>query len=142
MVHTNFTPFEFIVDLNHWPRSQLLLPDSFAMAMEGIRPSGFWLQVDGCPNGPSWAVAERTAEGALLLGQGWKSFSRARRLSRGQGLAFLFDGEATLSVKIFGVDGGRAECCAESSSGSSSSYDEDEDEESSSDIKVEGSSSS
>ena len=57
-------------------------------------------------------------------------------------LGVLFDGEATLSVKIFGVDGGRAECCAESSSGNSSSYDEDEDEESSSDIKVEGSSSS
>ena len=57
-------------------------------------------------------------------------------------MAFLFDGEATLSVKIFGVDGGRVECCAESSSGSSSSYDEDEDEESSSGIKVEGSPSS
>ena len=49
--------------------------------------------------------------------------------------------DATLSVKIFGVDGERVECCMESSSGSSSSYDEDEDEENSSDIKVEGSSS-
>ena len=142
MVHTGFAPFEFIVDLNHRPRSRLLLPDSFATATEDIRPSGFWLQVDGCPNGPSWALAERTAEGALLLGQGWKSFSRAHRLSRGQCLAFRFDGDATLSVKIFGVDGGRVECCAESSSGSSSSYDEDDDEENSSSIKVEGSSSS
>jgi hypothetical protein len=112
------------------------------MATEDIGPSGFWLQVEGCPNGPSWAMAERTTEGAMLLGPGWKSFSRARRLSRGQCLVFRYDGDATLSVKIFGVDGGRVECCMESSSGSSSSYDEDEDEENSSDIKVEGSSSS
>ena len=142
MVHTSFAPFKFIVDLNHRPRSRLLLPDSFTMATEDIGPSGFWLQVEGCPNGPSWAMAERTTEGAMLLGPGWKSFSRARRLSRGQCLAFRYDGDATLSVKIFGVDGGRVECCMESSSGSSSSYDEDEDEENSSDIKVEGSSSS
>jgi hypothetical protein len=112
------------------------------MATEDIRPSGFWLQAEGCPNGPSWAFTELTAAGAMLLGQGWKSFSRARRLSRGQCLVFRYDGDATLFVKIFGVDGGRMECCMESSSGSSSSYDEDEDEENSSDIKVEGSSSS
>ena len=83
MVHTSFAPFEFIVDLNHRLCSRLLLPASFAMATEDIGPSGFWLQVEGCPNGPSCALAERTAEGAMLMGQGWKSFSRARRLSRG-----------------------------------------------------------
>ena len=110
MVHTSFAPFEFAVDLNRRPRNRLLLPDSFAMATEDIEPSGFWLQVEGCPNGPSWAMAERTTEGTLLLGPGWKSFSRARRLSRGQCLAFRYDRDAMLSVKIFGVDGGRVEC--------------------------------
>ena len=83
MVHTSFAPFEFVMDLNRRPRSRLLLPDSFATATEDIRPSGFWLQVDGCPNGPSWAYAEYTVDGSMLLGQGWMSFSRSRRLTRG-----------------------------------------------------------
>ena len=127
------------MDLNR----RLRLPDSFAVAVhsDGDRPIGFWLQVDGCPNGPSWAAAEYTVDDSILLGLGWKAFSRSHRLTRGQYLAFEYDGDMTLSVKIYRADGGRVECCAESDS-SSCSRSSDEDEEDSLSIKVEESSSS
>ena len=111
------------------------------MAMANHSPEGFWLQVEDCPNGPSWVLAEYAPDDAILLGKGWKVFARSRRLSNGQFLAFRFDGDQTLLVKIYRAAGGRIECCAESeSSGHSSSFfDEDEDEENSSNIKAEAS---
>ena len=49
----------------------------------------------------------------------------------GQYLAFEYDRDVTLFVKIFRAEGGRVDCCAESdsSSRSSGSGDEDEDED-------------
>ena len=116
------------MDLDRRLRSRLHLPDSFAAAVdtEDDRPTGYWLQVDGCPNGPSW---------------GWKVFARSRHLTRGQYLAFQYNGDEMLSVKIFRADGGCEDCCMESDSSSCSScYDEeddDEDEEDSLSIKAE-----
>ena len=111
------------------------------MAMASHRPEGFWLQVEGCPNGPSWVLAEYAPDNAILLGKGWKMFARFRCLSKGQFLAFRFDGDQTLLVKIYRTAGGRVECCAESESSSNSSryFDEDEDEESSSNVEVQAS---
>ena len=125
-------------------RGRPYLPDSFAMAMANRRPEGFWLQVEDCPNGPSWVLAEYAPDDANLLGKGWKAFARSRRLSKGQFLACRFDGDQTLLVKIYRAAGGRIECCAksESSGHSSSFFDEDEDEENSSNIKAEASWSS
>ena len=53
-------------------------------------------------------------------------------------LAFQFDGDQTLLVKIYRDANDRVECCAESesSSNNSRSFDEDEDEESSSNVKM------
>ena len=57
---------------------------------------------------------------------------------RGQYLTFKYNGDETLSVKIFRADGGREDCCVESDS--SSCYDEedeDEDEKHSLSVKAE-----
>ena len=80
----------------------------------------------------------------MLLGKGWKLFAHFRRLTRGQCLAFQFDGDQTMSMKIYRAAGGRVEYCAESdsSSNSSRSFDEDEDEESLPSVKAEARSSS
>ena len=136
--------FKFFIDLHCRPHSRLYLSDSFAMAMVNRRLASFWLHVEGCPNGPSWVFAKYALDESMLLGKGWKLFARFHHLTRGQCLAFQFDGDQTLSVKIYHAAGGRVEGCAESESSSncSCSYDEDEDEESSSDIKAEASLSS
>ena len=107
--------------------------------MADDRPTGYWLQVEGCPNGPTWVEVEFTVDDSMLLGRGWKAFARSRHLTRGQYLAFEYDGDETLSVKIFRADGGREGYCLESDSSSRSScYDEeDEDEEDSFRFKVE-----
>ena len=97
--------------------------------------------MDGWPNGPSWVDVDYTVDDSLLLSPGWKSFSRSRRLTRWQYLAFEYDGDMTLSVKIYRADGGRVDCCVESDS-SSSSRSFDEDEEDSPSVKAEESSSS
>ena len=105
--HIGLVAFEFVVDLDCRPHSWLYLSDSFAMAMVNRRPAGFWLQVDGCPNGPSWVLTEYASDDAILLGKGWKSFARFRRLTRGLYVAFQFDGDQTLLVKIYRTAGGR-----------------------------------
>ena len=139
--HFGFPSIVFVVDLHHGLPSWLRLPDSFAVAVDsdGDNPTGFCLQVDGCPNGPSWSVVEYTIDDSMVLGRGWKSFSRSRRLTRGKYLAFEYDGDMTLSMKIYRADGGRVECCAESNS-SSCSRSSDEDEEHSPSVKVDESS--
>ena len=112
------------------------------MAMVNRKPAGFWLQVEGCPNVLFWVFAEYASDDSMLLGKGWKSFARFRHLTREQCLAFQFNRDRTLSMKIYRAVGGQVECCAqsESSSNISCSFDEDEDEESSPDIKTEASS--
>ena len=78
-IHTGVAVYEFFVDLDYRPHSRLPLPDSFAMALVDSKPSNFWLQVDGCPNGPPWDSAEYAMDDSMRLGQGWKSFARFRR---------------------------------------------------------------
>ena len=58
--HTGFPPFEFVVDLDRRLCSRLHLSDSFAAVVDAVddRPTGYWLQVAGCPNGPSWVEAD------------------------------------------------------------------------------------
>ena len=69
--HTGFPPFEVFVDLDRRLRSQLHLPDSFAAAVDtdDDRPTSYWLQVDGCPNGPSWVEVEFIVDDSMLLGR-------------------------------------------------------------------------
>ena len=98
--------------------------------MENSRPSGLWLQADGCCNGPSWVVAEFSTTGSLFLTRGWKLFARSRSLAPRQLLHFKLIGVDTLTVRFFGATGVRLECCAESSSDidfDSSSDSDDED---------------
>ena len=56
-------------------------------------------------------------------------------------MVFEYDGDMTLSMKIYRADGGHVECCAESDN-SSCSRSSDEDEEDLPSVKVEESSSS
>ena len=97
--------------------------------------------MDDCPNDPSWVEVEFTVDDSMLLGRGWKALARWHHLSWGQYLMFEYDGDETLSVKIFRADGGCKDCCMESDSISRDSCydeeDEDEDEEDSLSIKAE-----
>ena len=107
---------QFVIDLGMLYGTHPRLPLSFVTSVDGEFPSGFWIQVEGCPNGPNWVeVNDAHPDGFLHLGKGWKAFARARRLYREQYLQFEYDGVATLSVKIYDADGGRARCCEESS---------------------------
>ena len=47
---------------------KLFLPDFFTVAVEEDKPTGFWLEVDGCPNGPSWVWVEYTVDGTMFEG--------------------------------------------------------------------------
>ena len=86
------------------------------------------MQVDGCLNGPSWVEVEYTVDDSVLLGRGWKPFAQSCHLTRGQYLAFEYDRDETLSLKIFCTDGGHEDCCEESVSSSHSSCYDEEDE--------------
>ena len=55
-------------------------------------------------------------QGTMFFEKGWKTFLRSRNISRGDTIVFKFDGEDTLSARIFDSDGDRACCCMESSS--------------------------
>ena len=97
------------------------------MDTDDDRPTGYWFQVDGCPNGPSWVEVEYTVDDSMLLGREWNAFARSRHLTQGQYLAFKYDGDTRLSVKIFHAEAGRMDCYTESDSSSRSSGYNDED---------------
>ena len=69
----------------------------------------FWL----VPRAASGFRRTVAAAGSLALTRGWRTFARARGLSRRCTLHFKFDGDATLYVRVFGEDGRRAGCCPE-----------------------------
>ena len=60
------------MDLDRRLRSHLHLPDSFAAAVDTDedQPTGYWLQVDSGPSGPSWVKVEFTVDDSMLLGKG------------------------------------------------------------------------
>ncbi|KAI5012848.1 hypothetical protein ZWY2020_025114 [Hordeum vulgare] len=68
---------------------------------------------DGCCGGVSWVEVEVTPDGYVYLNRGWLTFTRARGLKGRRYLLFKYDGEMTLFVKIFGVEGNRLGCCPE-----------------------------
>ena len=132
-----------MVDLCSRSRSWLRLPDAFAKLVAEKKPSGLWLQVDGCPNGPSWVEVGYPLPGAMDLGKGWKTFARSHGLGRGMHLVFRYDGKAMAFMKIFDMFGERPACCAESESDwSLSSYSGNssgsEDDDTSPVVKLEG----
>ena len=136
--HSAGADHEFLVDLCSLPRSRLRLPDAFAELVAEKKPSGLWLQLDGCPNGPSWVEVGYPLPRAMDLEKGWKSFARSQDLGRGMHLMLRYDGKATVFVKIFGIFGERPKCCAESESGDSlSSYSGDDGSDDSSGDDVE-----
>ena len=97
-----------------------------------------WTAAPTDPPGSKWSSSSTTP---CSWGADGKHFTRSRHLTRGQYLAFKYDGDETLSVKIFRVIGGREDYCVERDSSSRSSChdeeDEDEDGENSLSVKAE-----
>ncbi|KAE8770018.1 hypothetical protein D1007_58310 [Hordeum vulgare] len=86
--------------------------------MEGSRPTGLWLRVDGYYNGPIWVAVDLSPSSARFLTRGWNLFVRSHVLCPEHILHFTFNGDATLSMRFFGSYDSRLKSCAKISRGS------------------------
>ncbi|KAE8791316.1 l-ascorbate oxidase-like protein [Hordeum vulgare] len=85
--------------------------------MEAARPPILWLRAHSCSHGAMQVRMEYPKNHSMLLGRGWKAFTRAHSLEDGHILRFKLAEENMLSVKFYGRIGVRLGCCEESPSG-------------------------
>ncbi|KAE8805529.1 l-ascorbate oxidase-like protein [Hordeum vulgare] len=79
-----------------------------------------WLQAHDCGNGAVQVVVQYPEPRLLLLGRGWKNFTRAHNLWDGNILRFKMVAANLLSIKVYGSSGIRLSCYEERSSGTES----------------------
>ncbi|KAE8774508.1 l-ascorbate oxidase-like protein [Hordeum vulgare] len=105
------------------------LPRPFARAMEAAKPPVLWLRAYGCSHGAMQVHMQYPKRCSILLGRGWKSFTRAHGLEDGHILRLKLEEDNMLSVKFYGRSGVRLRCCKQSSSGTECPSFSDIDEE-------------
>ena len=108
---------EFLVWSEDPAGNWLQLPCFFAGELSASGPGGLWLQADGCCSKASWVAVETSAAGNIALARGLQTFAPARGPGRRCTRHFKYDGGSTLYVRVFGEDGRRAGCCAETNDG-------------------------
>ncbi|KAE8775495.1 l-ascorbate oxidase-like protein [Hordeum vulgare] len=97
--------------------------------MEATKAPVLWLWVYGCSHGAMQVHVEYPKRHAMLLGRGWKAFTRAHSLQDGHVLHFKLDEDDMLSVKFYWRSCVRLSCCEERSSGAECPSSSDSDEE-------------
>ncbi|KAE8774843.1 l-ascorbate oxidase-like protein [Hordeum vulgare] len=120
---------EFVVELHDAPLGHLHLPRAFARPTEAAKPSVLSLRAYGCSHDTMQVHVEYPKRRSMLLGRGWKAFSRAHSLEDGHVLRFKLVEDNMLSVKFYGHSGVRLGCCEESSSDAECPSSSDIDEE-------------
>ena len=88
----------------------------FSVLVSELGLEGLWLHFQGYPYCPFWVQTCAEGSAAVFLETGWKLFACQFNLRKGDTLCCRFDGEETLSVKVFDDGGNRLEPCWESSS--------------------------
>ena len=66
--------------------------------------------------------ADFSANGAMYLRKGWKTFLRSKNIPEGWAIFFSYDGDETLWARFFDSDGDRVGCCFESASSSDEDF--------------------
>ncbi|KAE8787390.1 l-ascorbate oxidase-like protein [Hordeum vulgare] len=99
------------------------------MVMEVDRPPVFWLRAHGCSHGAMQMHVEYPKPHSMLLGRGWKAFSRPHGLEDGYVLRFKLMEDRMLVIKFYGRSGVRLGYCEESSTGAECPSSSDSDEE-------------
>src|SRR4051812_18264970 len=86
--------------------------------MAASPPLGLGLQSKGCPHRPIWVAANFSANCAMYLRKGWKTFLPSKNIPEGRTIFFSYDGDKTLTARFFNSDGDQVGCCFESASSS------------------------
>ncbi|KAE8771765.1 glutathione transferase GST 23-like [Hordeum vulgare] len=73
--------------------------------MEAAKPPVLWLRAYDCSHGAMQVHMEYTKRRSMLLGRGWKAFSRAHNLEDWHVLCFKLAEDDMLSVKFYGRSG-------------------------------------
>ncbi|KAE8774281.1 l-ascorbate oxidase-like protein [Hordeum vulgare] len=127
--HSDGMALEFVVELHGIPRGRLHLPRPFAREMEAAKPPVLWLRAYGCSHGAMQVHVEYPKRRSMLLGRGWKDFTRAHNLEDGHIFRFKVAEDNMPSVKFCGCSGVRLGCCEQTSSGAECPSSSDSDKE-------------
>ncbi|KAE8803059.1 l-ascorbate oxidase-like protein [Hordeum vulgare] len=127
--HSDRMTLEFIVELHNIPRGHLYLLRPFARAMEATKPPVLWFRAYGCSHGAMQMHVEYPKRRSMLLGRGWKAFTRAHSLEDGHILCFKLAEDNMLSVWFYGHSCVCLGSCKESSSNAECPSSSDSNEE-------------
>ncbi|CAM0871923.1 unnamed protein product [Alopecurus aequalis] len=98
----DLSDFEFFVIILQNPSAKLKLPGKFAKLLDGREPREVQLRVAGDGRRSLWDVeVVFDGDGQMHLGRGWEQFASVHGLQLGHFLAFTYDGDAVLTVKVF-----------------------------------------
>lgn len=97
-----------------------MLPKKFAELLKGRVPRVLKLREADDPSSSPWDMDVLfDAAGLIYLGRGWEQFAQCYSLERGSFLLFSFDGDALLTVKVFGLHMCRRHYCYDRDASSS-----------------------
>src|SRR3954471_13977496 len=81
----------------------------FSAVFSELGLDGLWLRLQGYPHCPLLVMIRVESSSLIFLESGWRVFAHQSNLRKGDSLCCRFDGEETLSVRSFDVDGNRLE---------------------------------
>ncbi|XP_010518202.1 PREDICTED: B3 domain-containing protein REM20-like isoform X2 [Camelina sativa] len=132
-------PRFFKMFVSHTDSESFAIPLSFIEFLADPLPNTAKLQGTG---GRDWTVSMKKIRDGVYFTAGWSKFAQDHELVDGEYLTFVYDGNRTFEVSVFGrFDCKETRAEAETLELSGSSSDSEEDEEPSLDVELSGSSS-
>nr|XP_020183220.2 B3 domain-containing protein Os03g0212300-like [Aegilops tauschii subsp. strangulata] len=118
----NLEGFEFVTIILENSSKRQRLPDTFMKMLDDHRPKNVKLRQAGSGLCRLWDVHVVFRYDHMYLCRGWEQFVRAYDMRHGYFLVLRYDGNATLTVKVFKTNNGSSSDSGYSKSSSESDY--------------------
>src|ERR1044072_4099051 len=100
-----FWRYDFLLRVRGLRATRVLLPSAFSAIVSERGLDDLILHLQGSCRPPSYADLEVDRSRLIFLGSGWSSFARRLNLRDGDMLSCRFDGESTVTVRVFDPSG-------------------------------------
>src|ERR1041385_578281 len=100
-----FWRYDFILRVRGQSANRILLPSDFSAIVFECGLDGLLLNLQGSCRSPSYVGLEVDSSRLIFLGSGWSLFARRLNLRDGDMLSCRFDGESTVTVRVFDPSG-------------------------------------
>ena len=100
-----FWRYDFILRVHGQNTTRVLLPSAFSAIVSERGLDGLLLHLQGSCRSPTYVDLEVDSSRLIFLGSGWSLFARRMNLRDGDMISCCFDGESTVTVRVFDPSG-------------------------------------